>query len=353
MAVNNWIDDLYDALEEAASACLVTVTNVRGSAPREAGARMIVTPDTTIGTIGGGQLEYQCTALAIEKIRAEAGANSVRNFPLGSNCGQCCGGVVDVLFEPVTVSSSNWLQEVRRLQNQNLEFVLVSSGQTGRAVVGSKDIASFGLGESELHDVAITAREMIGTGEHVRWINTPGQQILYERVAASDFNVAIFGAGHVGSAIVRALAPLAGRIRWIDSRRNVFPEDLPGNVVAIETDAPAREVAAIPDGGYYLIMTHSHAIDLDICSQVLRRQDAAYCGLIGSLSKRRRFERRMRNDGLAKALLAKLKCPIGVSGIPGKRPQEIAIAVAAELLQIRASSAESVGSGRDQNVRAI
>jgi len=245
------------------------------------------------------------------------------------------------------------LQEVRRLQNQNLEFVLVSSGQNGRAVVGSDDIANFGLGESELHDVAITAREMIGAGEHVRWINTPGQQFLYERVVASDFNVAIFGAGHVGSAVVRALAPLAGRIRWIDSRRDVFPEDLPGNVVAIETDAPAREVAAIAEGGYYLIMTHSHALDLDICSQVLRRQDAAYCGLIGSLSKRRRFERRMRNDGLADVLLARLTCPIGVSGIPGKRPQEIAIAVAAELLQIRASSAVSAGSGRDQFVRAI
>jgi xanthine dehydrogenase accessory factor len=93
----------------------------------------------------------------------------------------------------------------------------------------------------------------------------------------------------------------------------------------------------MPAGSYYLVMTHSHALDLEICEQILRRQDVAYCGLIGSLSKRRRFERLLRKQGITDAMLEKLTCPIGVPGIPGKRPQEIAIAVAAELLQIQAA----------------
>lgn len=353
MRVANWISDLSDVLQNTASACVVTVTNVRGSAPREAGARMIVTPGTTIGTIGGGQLEYLCTKLAIERIQAETPANLLRTFPLGSNCGQCCGGIVDVLFEPVSLQNSSWVQEMQRLQDQQMEFVVVSSGQTGRAIISSNDVTNFGLAASELRDVEQTAREMIGARERLRWSQVPGQQFLYERIAVSDFNIALFGAGHVGSAMVSALAPLVGRIRWIDSRRNVFPGSVPGNVLAIESDAPAREVAAIPPGAYYLIMTHSHALDLDICDQVLRRQDAFYCGLIGSLSKRRRFERLMRNGGLSETMLAKLICPIGLSGIPGKRPQEIAIAVAAELLQIRATSAKPAESGVDVNVHAI
>ena len=351
--MSSWINDLCDAFDSAASACVVTVTHVRGSAPREAGARMVVTPATTMGTIGGGQLEYQCTKLAIESIRAEPSANLLRTFPLGSNCGQCCGGVVDVMFEPVSAGSRNWLQEIKRLQDHQLDFVVVSSAQGGQAVVSNENVTNYGLAESAMHVVEQTAREMIDAGERVCWTQAPGQQLLYERIAASDFNVAVFGAGHVGSAMVSALASLAVRIRWIDSRRNVFPGNVPGNVVAIESDAPAREVAAMPAGAYYLIMTHSHALDRDICDQVLRRQDAAYCGLIGSQSKRRRFERLLRNEGLPDALLAKLVCPIGISGIPGKRPQEIAIAVAAELLQIRATSAKSAESGVDVNVHAI
>lgn len=90
-------------------------------------------------------------------------------------------------------------------------------------------------------------------------------------------------------------------------------------------------------GSYFLVMTHSHPLDLEICDQVLRRDDAAYCGLIGSTSKRRRFERLMKKQGMPEGLLENLVCPIGVSGISGKQPAEIAVAVAAEILQTRDS----------------
>jgi xanthine dehydrogenase accessory factor len=106
-------------------------------------------------------------------------------------------------------------------------------------------------------------------------------------------------------------------------------------VTAIETAEPAREVAAMPPGSFYLIMTHSHPLDQEICAQVLQRGDFAYCGLIGSHSKRRRFERKLKKIGLSENSLQRLTCPIGVPGIQGKRPVEIALAVAAQLLQAK------------------
>jgi xanthine dehydrogenase accessory factor len=106
-------------------------------------------------------------------------------------------------------------------------------------------------------------------------------------------------------------------------------------VTVIGSADPAREVLALPAGAFYLVMTHSHPLDYEICEQVLARDDFSYCGLIGSRSKRRRFEKRMRRQGMPDARLARLTCPIGVRGIDGKRPGEIAIAVTAELLQVR------------------
>ena len=119
----------------------------------------------------------------------------------------------------------------------------------------------------------------------------------------------------------------------------MLPGRLPRNVTALDSPAPAREVAAMPPGSYYLVMTHSHPLDLDICDQVLRRDDAAYCGLIGSRTKRRRFEQLLQKQGLDAERLRGLTCPIGVPGVDGKRPAEIALAVAAELLQVRGSRA--------------
>ena len=219
----DWLEALTDCVARNEPACLVSVADVRGSAPREPGARMLVTATRTFGTIGGGQLEYQCTRIASEAIREDRDAAFERRFPLGSNCGQCCGGVVDVGFEPLAAIDAGWLE-----------------------------------------------REQ-------------------QRVPGSDFRIALFGAGHVGSAVVNVLSGLDCQLRWIDSRPNVFPDQLPQNVSAIASDTPALEVAAMPSSSFFLVMTHSHALDFEICDQVLRRGDAAYCGLIGSLSKRRRF----------------------------------------------------------------
>ncbi|TMH11072.1 MAG: xanthine dehydrogenase accessory protein XdhC [Betaproteobacteria bacterium] len=126
------------------------------------------------------------------------------------------------------------------------------------------------------------------------------------------------------------------RITWVDEREDEFPCDVPENVRIICTDTPESEVDAAAAATHFLVMTHSHALDETLAERILRRNDCAWFGLIGSLTKRRMFERRMQRRGVPAASLAAMTCPIGVPGIPGKEPAVIAVAVAAELLQVRA-----------------
>jgi xanthine dehydrogenase accessory factor len=324
--MNEWIDELSDLAAAREPAVLVTISGIRGSSPREPGAKMIVTERETIGTIGGGQLEHQCTHIAAGLLNKEA-LPTTRRFPLGPALGQCCGGVVDVLFEPVDSGPPEWLRDLRALHGQREASVLVTDIATGAKVVVTTD-SVFGKDKSAPDSaVAEEARQRLEEGE---------AEVIdgrfYEPVLPSDFNIAVFGAGHVGAAVVAVLSALDCNIRWIDSRRDIF-RAAPRNVRTIESDAPALEVAAMPPGSYYLVMTHSHPLDFDICDRILRRGDAAYCGLIGSQTKRRRFEKRLRQQGLAQTAIDELVCPIGVDGINGKKPAEIAIAVAAEILR--------------------
>ena len=174
-------------------------------------------------------------------------------------------------------------------------------------------------------------------------------QEFYEPIVAPDLNIAVFGAGHVGVAVVAALSSLDCNIRWIDSRRNVFRR-VPANVRAIEAENAPLEVAAMPPGSFYLVMTHSHALDFEICDRILRRADASYCGLIGSRSKRRRFEKRFRKLGMPDDQLAQLVCPIGLEGVTGKKPAEIAVAAAAEILKLHAQLNASAADDYAANV---
>ena len=149
---------------------------------------------------------------------------------------------------------------------------------------------------------------------------------------AKPDEVWLYGAGHVAKALVYALLPLPFRIHWVDTRDDLFPPDLPDQVVLHPSDAPADEVALAAPGAFHLVMTHSHALDFDVVQAVLDRRDAAYCGLIGSQTKRVTFERRLLARGLPAARLEELICPVGIAGVEGKLPAVIAVAVAAQLL---------------------
>lgn len=325
--MNEWIDELCDLTAAGERAVLVSVAGIRGSAPREVGAKMIVTADATIGTIGGGQLEYQCTRLASDMLDNDE-TPSLRKFPLGSSMGQCCGGVVDILFEPVATRLPGWLRDLRALHGQREPAVVVTHlpGDVGKCVVTEQ--AVYGDEEDIAPDVVARAREGLEAGRTAHRID----DWFFENIVGTDLNIAVFGAGHVGSAVVRSLSALDCNVRWVDSRRNIF-RTTPANVRTIESATPELEVAAMPARSCYLIMTHSHAIDFELCDRILRRGDAAYCGLIGSISKRRRFEKRFRAEGMQERDIERLVCPIGVDGISGKKPAEIAVAATAEVLQ--------------------
>jgi xanthine dehydrogenase accessory factor len=324
--MNEWIEELSDLTAAGEPVVLVTIARLRGSAPREAGARMIVTDSESIGTIGGGQLEHQCVHIAAGLL----GGDEIpvqRNFPLGPALGQCCGGVVDVLFEPIASGLPDWLRDLRAVHGQRQPAALVTNTRDGAAFVVTPD-AVFADGALDVpRQTMERARAALDAKETVL-----EESLLYSSVVGSDFDIAVFGAGHVGAAVVRTLSTLDCNIRWIDSRRDIF-RSTPANVRAVEADAPALEVAAMPPSSCYLVMTHSHPLDFEICERILRRGDAAYCGLIGSLTKRRRFEKRFRAHGLPQSSIDRLVCPIGVEGIKGKKPAEIAIAAAADLLR--------------------
>lgn len=343
--MNEWIDELSDLAAAGQPVVLVTIAGIRGSAPREVGAKMIVTAKETIGTIGGGQLEHQCTRLAIDMLDDEE-APSVKRFPLGSAMGQCCGGVVDVLFEPLATGHPEWLRDIRALHGQRQPAVLVSGTSAPLKLVVTEHDVYCAEGLVEAAAIATQAREILASRK-------PGVrgELFLEPIVGSDFNIAVFGAGHVGTAVVRALSGLDCNIRWIDSRRDIF-RSTPRNVRTIEAQEPALEVAAMPARSCYLVMTHSHPLDFEICDRILRRDDVAYCGLIGSVSKRRRFEKRFLEQGLSQRRIGRLVCPIGVDGITGKKPAEIAIAAAAELLRAHEQAVRG-GQTLPDNVRPI
>jgi xanthine dehydrogenase accessory factor len=148
------------------------------------------------------------------------------------------------------------------------------------------------------------------------------------------FFLQLYGAGHVGRAIVRLLAGIDCRVQWIDEREAEFPPGpVPSHIETVCVEPVEAEVRAAPEGAHYLVLTHSHDLDLRIIEAILRRGDFAFCGLIGSQTKRARFVHRFEQRGVPPEAIARLTCPIGVPGIVGKEPEVLAVAVVAQLLQ--------------------
>ncbi|MBV7539724.1 xanthine dehydrogenase accessory protein XdhC [Acidovorax sp. sic0104] len=160
---------------------------------------------------------------------------------------------------------------------------------------------------------------------------------LAERLAPRLHPVALFGGGHVGHALARVLAPLPFALTWIDSRDGIFPQPAPDGVACEHSDPVQMAVPGLAPGTRVLIMSFSHAEDLDVVAACLRRQrerqDLPFIGLIGSKTKWATFSNRLHGRGFAPDEMAQVTCPIGVPGIEGKEPEVIAVAVAAQLLQ--------------------
>lgn len=339
------LDALLDASRRGEDAVLVTIAAVKGSAPREAGAKMIVLRDTTsagvIGSIGGGHLEFKAIGIARQMLAARDDAQ-LRVFPLGATLGQCCGGLVQLLFEPVAVGAP-WLETLAAHVRAAEPCVIVTTAHAsapGRKLLVSPRTAFGTLGDAALDEAALTmarARGVSVEGTGTRLLELREGDCaclcLFDPYRPVSWRIVLFGAGHVGQALVRTLSAVPCRVTWVDTRDGVFPHRMPANVDTVTTDAPRAEVAAAPAGAYFLVMTHSHLLDEELSESILRRNDFTYFGLIGSATKRRRFEQRLAARGIDPTCLAAMTCPIGVPGIKDKRPHAIAIAVAAELLQ--------------------
>ncbi|MBP0591265.1 xanthine dehydrogenase accessory protein XdhC [Paraburkholderia sp. LEh10] len=166
-------------------------------------------------------------------------------------------------------------------------------------------------------------------------------------------HVVLFGAGHVGHALIALLGRLPCVVQWVDERDELFPDEVPANVQIEATDTPDAIVDAAPPGAYFLVMTHNHALDFSLAERIMRRRDFAYFGMIGSKTKRVKFERRLIDRGVDAQRLCEMTCPIGVPGIVDKAPPSIAIAVCAELLQVRSQQISLADHGSAQDAVCV
>jgi len=338
--MTDWLKALDRQGSPGDGSVLVTVARTEGSAPREAGTRMVVTASVCSGTIGGGELEMRAIRTARKLLDDRADNSLLHRYALGTNLGQCCGGVVWLLLEPIW-QTPGWLQPLREGLEGGVPLRLVSrtdDPQHKLLIDPAGQLAPCG----NLGDHAITQEALrlatSGTGaDSVALVRVDGlpdtAPLMFEPWLSQEPSLLVFGAGHVGRALVEAMHRLPFRITWIDSRPDPFPETVPASVTIRSVAEMLPLVDAAPADSYFVILTHSHSLDLALCNRILRRSDFAYCGLIGSRSKRANFEHRLREFGLETNQLNRLQCPIGVPGIRDKRPAAIAVSVAAELLQ--------------------
>jgi xanthine dehydrogenase accessory factor len=295
-------------IAEQGAAALVTMLDVLGSAPRGPGTQMVVLPDGGIaGSIGGGALEWRVLE-ATRRLFAQGGARSetIRQA-LGPDLGQCCGGHATLRIEVFGADDLGWIAPLAEAEQQ--------------------------------HGVVVTAGQADAAGRIIRRLAgeaRPAGEVI-ERFGSRPTPLMLFGAGHVGRALVLALAPLPFAVTWVDSRAEAFPSHAPGNVSMRCIADPVAALKGAP-GGLVAVMTHSHPLDLALVAAALARPQFPYVGLIGSDTKRARFLGQLRAAGVEEAALARLVCPIGGRRLRDKAPAVIAAEVAVELLEARERS---------------
>ena len=314
--MSEWIAEALEAVSRGEVLAMATVVGAQGSTPREIGARMLVWPDRFTGTIGGGSLERQALDQARRLLAQDARRHALQDYPLGPMLAQCCGGRVRLLVERIDADSRGWLAEADRARQARAPFRLQA------------DIEGSDLQRS----VQSAAGEQ--TADNSPRIPIPEVRRLLEPMRPARPRLVIFGAGHVGQAVARAFAPLPFDLAWLASREDLRPEAGGTHAEILGEDELEACIVAAPAGTLFAIFTHSHDLDYRLTSAALARGDFGYLGLIGSRTKRVRFESRLRADGFTEADLARLTCPIGIAGLTGKAPAVIAVALAAELLQL-------------------
>ncbi len=330
--MTDWADILSKHMENGCHSILLTIAAVRGSTPRETGTRMLVTMQQTFGTIGGGMLEYRAIQHATGLLQSATTTPAILKILLGPEQGQCCGGLVELLVAPLGQQDLVWMKNIVAANKHSRCAVLHTrwqGGQIQRQVFCNLD--DIPANENLLRQLS----RMVSSDGTPLVATTPAGAdfTVIEALSTNKFHLVLFGAGHVGKAIVQTLAGYPCSIAWVDERADMFPATLPAIVEKWVTPYPARLVGETPPNSYFLVMTHSHQLDMEICAAILKRGAFGYLGLIGSKTKRNKFVKRLKFRGFSSTRISKLVCPIGVAAISGKHPNEIAISVAAQLLQ--------------------
>jgi xanthine dehydrogenase accessory factor len=333
-----WPGELLRALDREPAVVRVVVASVRGSAPREAGACMLVGINRSAGTIGGGHLEWQALSAARELLNDGAPSATVRRVILGTDLAQCCGGVVEVWIERYSQTDRATVSAIDRAARGGHAFLLSTMSNTGvdRQVISSK------LASVSAH----SALRLLPAGTRANLsVNAEGRGTLLERIDVALPPVWMYGAGHVGQALARIFTDLPVQLTWIDSRAEFLPADNADSIRVMHAADPERTVETAPPDARFLVLTHSHPLDYAICRAILRRGSFAWLGLIGSSSKSARFRSRLAREGLPSEVIGRLVCPIGDRSISSKWPGAIAVGVAAQLLRdISVSAADDAGS---------
>ena len=302
---------LKEAVTKHGRVARVAIAAVQGSSPREVGAAMLVWQGGQSGTIGGGALEYQLAKSALHNARTRLSQHA-----LGPELGQCCGGAVQIVTEVYALST---------LPETQHELIVRSVDGSEQMPLRVQKILA------EARNLREPAKPQLCQGWFIEPVQKPSRELW------------VWGAGHVGRALVQTLAPLPEfATTWIDTGAERFPNNPPENVTCMPTASPAKLAVHAPQNAEHLIFTYSHALDFELCHQLLSH-NFAFAGLIGSKSKWARFRNRLAALGHSDEQIARITCPIGDPRL-GKHPQAIAIGVGSALLNASKTLAQPLRS---------
>ena len=299
------LSSLAQAVDSHGQVARILITDHKGSSPREAGTSMLVWDTGISGTIGGGALEFQAIKAARKQLHNNT-LTTVQRIPLGPNLGQCCGGSVTLVTECFSQSS---------LPEETSYFARPVKPNTPEPLWAKRS-----------HANARNGTETLGTHLQDGW--------LVEPITQPHQPIWIYGAGHVGRAIIDTMQGLPFDVTWVDTKADRFPDQIPENVTQLVAQNPAMVAKHAPQNTQHFILTYSHAIDLELCHAILGHSFKSL-GLIGSKTKHARFTTKLQNLGHSGPQISRIICPIGDPSL-GKEPKAIALGITSALIRERA-----------------
>ena len=307
MAEANWITEALQRIDAQGAVARASLIGVKGSAPREVGAMMLISPDDIWQTIGGGTLEFEVMLQAralLAALPADASWHRrVITAALGPDMGQCCGGVVRLLLEVFSTAERPILADLASLP---APVVLAHPLAGGAALACAASLAK-------------TSTDTPGL--------TADRNLFLARRDLPRRPLFAYGAGHVGRALVGILVSLDLDVHWIDIKSARFPAIIPDGVRRVIASDPSIIAGHAPSDAIHLVITHNHLLDEAICHRLLAGDGFGRLGLIGSETKAARFRQRLARAGISQDQLVRLVCPIGIPGIDGKQPAHVALSI--------------------------